>query len=41
MHFAQLVSDRAHVLEKGQIRYQASMADLSGNDDIRRNHLGV
>ena len=28
MHFAELVSDRAYVLEKGQIRYQATMAEL-------------
>lgn len=41
MHFAELVSDRAYVLEKGQIRYQASMAELSVNDDVRRNYLSV
>ena len=41
MHFAELVSDRAYVLEKGQIRYQASMADLSANEEVRRAYLGV
>ena len=41
MHFAELVSDRAYVLEKGQIRYQASMTDLAANDDIRRAYLSV
>ncbi|RYZ07171.1 MAG: ABC transporter ATP-binding protein, partial [Comamonadaceae bacterium] len=25
----------------GQIRYQASMADLAANDDVRRNYLSV
>jgi branched-chain amino acid transport system ATP-binding protein len=41
MHFAELVSDRAYVLEKGQIRYQATMAELSANDEVRRNYLSV
>ena len=41
MHFAELVSDRAYVLEKGQIRYQAPMAELAANDEVRRNYLSV
>ncbi len=41
MHFAELVSDRAYVLEKGQIRYAGSMADLSANDEVRRAYLSV
>ncbi len=41
MHFAQLVSDRAYVLEKGQIRYQASMAELAANEEVRRAYLSV
>ena len=41
MHFAELVSDRAYVLEKGQIRYQASMAELSHNEEVRRAYLSV
>lgn len=41
MHFAELVSDRAYVLEKGQIRYQASMADLAANEEVRRAYLSV
>ena len=41
MHFAELVSDRAYVLEKGQIRYQASMAELAANDEVRRAYLSV
>ena len=32
LHFAALVSDRAYVLEKGQIRYQGRMAELAAND---------
>jgi branched-chain amino acid transport system ATP-binding protein len=41
MHFAALVSDRAYVLEKGQIRYQATMAELSANEEVRRTYLSV
>jgi len=41
MHFAELVSDRAYVLEKGQICYQGSMSDLSVNVDVRRAYLSV
>jgi branched-chain amino acid transport system ATP-binding protein len=41
MHFAELVSDRAYVLEKGQIRFEGSMAELSANEEVRRNHIGV
>jgi branched-chain amino acid transport system ATP-binding protein len=41
MHFAELVSDRAYVLEKGQIRYQATMAELANNEEVRRAYLSV
>ena len=41
MRFAELVSDRAYVLEQGQICYEASMAELSENVDVRRAYLGV
>ncbi len=41
MHFAELVSDRAYVLEKGQIRYQASMTELAANEEVRRAYLSV
>ena len=41
MHFAALVSDRAYVLEKGQIRHQAPMAELVRDDAVRRSYLGL
>lgn len=41
MHFAELVSDRAYVLENGHIRYQGSMAELAANDEVRRAYLSV
>ena len=41
MHFAELVSDRAYVLEKGQICFDGSMAELSANEEVRRNCIGI
>ena len=41
MHFAELVSDRAYVLEKGQMRFNGSMQELAGNDDVRRAYLSL
>ena len=41
LHFAELVSDRAYVLEKGQIRYAGSMAELVDDEEVRRAFLGV
>ena len=41
MHFAALVSDRAYVLEKGQIRHQSSMAELAANTEVRRAYLSM
>ncbi|WP_326539125.1 ABC transporter ATP-binding protein [Pseudorhodoferax sp.] len=41
MHFAELVSDRAYVLEKGQIRFEGTMAELAASEDVRRAYLSV
>jgi branched-chain amino acid transport system ATP-binding protein len=41
LHFAELVSDRAYVLEKGQIRFQGSIAELAGKREIREAYLEV
>jgi branched-chain amino acid transport system ATP-binding protein len=41
IHFARLVSDRVYVLEKGEIHWQGTMAELSGNLDIQRAYLTV
>ncbi len=30
LHFARLVSDRAYVIEKGQVRYQGTMDGAGG-----------
>ena len=41
LHFAELVSDRAYVLEKGQIRFHGSMAELADNQQVRKAYLEV
>jgi len=41
LHFAQLVSDRAYVLEKGQVKYQGPMAELAANPEVKREYLAV
>ncbi|HEY2021802.1 ABC transporter ATP-binding protein [Paraburkholderia sp.] len=41
LHFAELVSDRAYVLEKGQIRFSGTIGELVGNETVRRAYLGV
>jgi branched-chain amino acid transport system ATP-binding protein len=37
--FAQIVSDRAYMLEKGQICWAGTMAELADNTDIQRTYL--
>ncbi len=39
--FASAVSDRAYVLEKGQVKFAGTMAELDDNDEIRRQYLTV
>ena len=41
MHFAELVSDRAYVLEKGQIRFSGTIDELSRDEAVRRAYLSV
>jgi branched-chain amino acid transport system ATP-binding protein len=41
IHFARLVSDRVYVLEKGQIHWQGSVAELDTNLDVQRTYLTV
>jgi branched-chain amino acid transport system ATP-binding protein len=41
LHFANLVADRAYIIEKGQIRYQGTMAELSANNEVRAAYLSV
>jgi branched-chain amino acid transport system ATP-binding protein len=41
LHFAEAVSDRAYVIEKGHIRFSGTMKELAGNEEIRRSYLTV
>jgi branched-chain amino acid transport system ATP-binding protein len=41
IHFAELVCDRAYVLEKGQLQWQGAMADLVGDVAVQRTLLSV
>ena len=41
LHFANLVADRAYIIEKGHIRYQGTMAELAANAQIRTAYLSV
>jgi branched-chain amino acid transport system ATP-binding protein len=41
VHFAELVCDRAYVLEKGQLRWHGRMADLARDTAAQRSLLSV
>ena len=41
LHFAELVADRAVVLEKGQVRYAGTMQELMGDETVQRTYLSV
>jgi branched-chain amino acid transport system ATP-binding protein len=41
LHFARLVSDRAVVLEKGEVRFDGEMEDLMSDEALLRTHLSV
>jgi branched-chain amino acid transport system ATP-binding protein len=41
IHFAELVSDRVYVLEKGQIQWSGTMAELAGDTSVQRTFLTV
>jgi branched-chain amino acid transport system ATP-binding protein len=41
MHFAELVSDRAYVLEKGQIRFEGTIDELAADEAVRQAYLSL
>ena len=41
IHFARLVSDRVYVLEKGQIHWRGSLAELDASPEVQRTYLTV
>ena len=41
LHFSQAVADRAYIIEKGQIRFGGTMAELAANASLREQYLSV
>ena len=41
LHFAELVSDRAYVLERGQVRFAGTLDELARDEAVRREYLAV
>jgi len=41
LHFARLVSDRAVVLEKGEVKFEGTMEALMSDEALLRTHLSV
>jgi branched-chain amino acid transport system ATP-binding protein len=41
LHFANMVADRAYIIEKGHIRYQGTMAELAANNEVRATYLSI
>jgi branched-chain amino acid transport system ATP-binding protein len=41
LHFAHDVSDRAYIIEKGQIRFSGTMRELAANDEVQSQYLAV
>ena len=39
--FAITLSDRAYVLEKGQVRFSGTIAELQDNEEVRRQYLAL
>ena len=41
LHFAMEVADRAYIIEKGGIRFQGTMQELSSNAEVQAQYLAV
>ena len=41
IHFAELVSDRVYILEKGHVRWSGAMRELEASEPVQRQFLGV
>ncbi|MBV8392095.1 MAG: ABC transporter ATP-binding protein [Alphaproteobacteria bacterium] len=41
LHFCQSVADRAYIIEKGQIRFGGTMAELAADPSLREQYLSV
>jgi len=41
LRFCEAIADRAYIIEKGQIRFGGTMADLAANTSLREQYLSV
>jgi len=41
VRFAERVSDRAYIIESGQVQFSGTMADLTAEPEIRERYLAV
>ena len=41
VHFCEAIADRAYIIEKGQIRFGGTMAELAANSSLREQYLSV
>ncbi len=41
LHFARMVADRAYIIEKGQVRYEGTMAELEADKTVKDTYLAV
>lgn len=41
LHFCEAIADRAYIIEKGQIRFGGSMAELAADASLREQYLSV
>lgn len=41
LHFAQQVGDRAYIIEKGQIQFSGTMAELNADQTVREQYLAL
>ncbi len=39
LHFARLVCDRVYLLEKGQVRFAGSLAELDQREQVKQDYL--
>ncbi len=41
LRFASAVADRAHIIDRGAVRYSGSMTELAANEELRATYLAV
>jgi branched-chain amino acid transport system ATP-binding protein len=41
VRFSLSIADRAYVIDKGRIKYQGSIQELSANEEVKRNYLMI